>query len=183
MQAFVIIALGSNQRHGRHGAPVGVVRAALAALAVAGLSVDAVSKLRATAPVGPKQRGYVNAAVRGTTALGPAALLAVLHRIEAGFGRKRRRKWGARVLDLDLIAYGSIISDQPGLRLPHPQMHLRTFVLDPVCDVCPDWRHPRLRLTARQLRARLTRPSPVRRETPAPWGLVAQSVEQRTFNL
>ena len=170
MQAIVIIALGSNQRHGHHGAPVGVVRAALAALATVGISVEAVSKLRATAPVGPKQRGYVNAAVRGTTALDPADLLALLHRVEADFGRKRRRKWGARVLDLDLIAYGSVVASRPGLRLPHPEMHRRTFVLDPVQDVAPDWRHPGFNLTVRQLRARLTRPTPVRRETPAPWG-------------
>ena len=170
MQAIVIIALGSNQRHGRHGAPVAVVRAALTALATSGVTIVSVSRLRATAPVGPKQRGYVNAALRGTTMLGPQVLLAALHRIEADFGRKRRRKWGARVLDLDLIAYGSLIVTKHGLRLPHPEMHRRTFVLDPVCDVFPDWRHPRLGLTARQLRVRLTRPTPIRRETPAHGG-------------
>ncbi len=163
MQAIVIIALGSNRRHGRNGAPAAVIRAAVAALADSGVQVEAVSRLRATAPVGPKQRGYVNAAIRATTSLGPADLLAVLHRIEADFGRTRRRKWGARVLDLDLIAYEDRVSFGR-LRLPHPEMHRRAFVLDPVLEVAPEWRHPVLHLTVRQLRARLTRPTPVRRE-------------------
>ena len=167
MQATVIIALGSNRRHGRHGSPAQILRAAIIAMGRAGVKVGKVSRLRATAPVGPKQRGYVNAALRGTTALPPADLLAALHGIEAAFGRRRRRKWGPRVLDLDLIAYGRLVTRSAGLVLPHPEMHRRSFVLDPLCDIYPDWRHPQLGLSAQQLRVRLTRPTPVRRETPA----------------
>jgi 2-amino-4-hydroxy-6-hydroxymethyldihydropteridine diphosphokinase len=165
MQTTVIIALGSNRRHGRHGDPARVIRAAVSALSAI-LNVTAVSRLRATPPMGPKQRGYVNAALAATSDLAPAALLAALHDIERAFGRRRRRKWGPRVLDLDLVAYGDIVS-RGRVRLPHPGMHLRRFVLDAVVEVAPGWRHPLTGLTVRQMRARLTRPRPLRREAPA----------------
>lgn len=167
MQVTVIIAIGSNQRHGRYGSPGQIVRAAITELGRAGVSVENVSRLRSTLPVGPKQRGYVNAAVRGASCLPPSDLLAALHRVETAFGRRRHRKWGPRVLDLDLIAYGGLVTRNAGLILPHPQMHRRSFVLDPLCDIYPDWRHPKLGLSVRQLRVRLTRPTPVRRKTPA----------------
>jgi 2-amino-4-hydroxy-6-hydroxymethyldihydropteridine diphosphokinase len=170
MQATVIIALGSNRRHGRYGSPAQILRAAVVALRGTGLEISQVSRLRTTAPVGPKQRGYVNAAVRGTTCLSPSDLLTMLHGIEREFGRRRRRKWGPRVLDLDLIAYGHLVTRSADLMLPHPEMHRRSFVLDPLCDIHPDWRHPTLGLSARQLRVRLTRPTPIRRETPAHGG-------------
>jgi 2-amino-4-hydroxy-6-hydroxymethyldihydropteridine diphosphokinase len=164
MQARVIVALGSNRRHGRYGAPRDIVRAAIAAMAAHGISVVATSRLHVTAPVGPSDRSFVNAAVVALTELAPPALLAELKAIERRFGRRRGRRWAARVLDLDIVAYG--VAALPsrlrwrgarGLVVPHRSMHLRRFVLDPVAEVAPDWRHPVLQRSVRQLRARSKR--------------------------
>ena len=79
------------------------------------------------------------------------ALLTVLQRVERGFGRKRWRRWGARVLDLDLLAFGQQVLTGDRLRVPHPELHRRLFVLAPMREVVPGWRHPRLGLTVRQM--------------------------------
>ena len=93
------------------------------------------------------------------TTLAPAAILAGLHAIEARLGRDRScetARWRPRLIDLDLIARGgSGASTTPALRLPHPEMHKRDFVLAPFCEVWPDWRHPVLGLTAAELLAAL----------------------------
>lgn len=120
--------------------------AAVAALAELG-EVRRVSRLYRTAPVGgpPGQPAYRNAvvAVEPRPELGDAqAFLAALHRLEARFGRRRRIRWEARRLDLDLLAFGDEVRHQPGLRLPHPRMLERAFVLAPLLDVAPAWRHP-----------------------------------------
>lgn len=73
----------------------------------------------------------------------PEALLAALHRIETELGRTRRIRWEARVLDLDLIALGDRVRDGPEIVLPHPAVMERPFVLVPLLEVAPDWRHPR----------------------------------------
>lgn len=94
----------------------------------------------------------------------PADLLATVKRIEQDFGRRRGRRWTARVLDLDLIAAEGIIVNERRrgghhhLTIPHPALPQRGFVLDPLVDIAPQWRHPRLNLTARQLRQRHLRP-------------------------
>ncbi|MBV7256846.1 2-amino-4-hydroxy-6-hydroxymethyldihydropteridine diphosphokinase [Pacificimonas sp. WHA3] len=152
----IVIALGSNRAHGRHGAPRRVVAAALRALADAGIAVERRSRIHTTAPLGPSQRRYANAVAAVATDLPPGALLGLLHDIEDDFGRRRQRRWGARVLDLDLIAYHDRVRGGPGLYLPHPAMHLRRFVLAPMMEVAPTWRHPILGLTVRQMYARLT---------------------------
>jgi 2-amino-4-hydroxy-6-hydroxymethyldihydropteridine diphosphokinase len=88
--------------------------------------------------------------------LPPAALLTRLHAIEARFGRVRGERNAARSLDLDLLAYGEITSNAAGpLILPHPRMHQRAFVLAPLCDIAPAWRHPGLHRSAAQLLAAL----------------------------
>jgi 2-amino-4-hydroxy-6-hydroxymethyldihydropteridine diphosphokinase len=164
MATQIIIALGSNRRHRRHGAPARVVAAAIDALAASGVRVLRRSRILATAPVGPSDRTFANAAVLAETDLAPAALLDALKAVERDFGRTRGRRWAARVLDLDIIAYGDRVvpsrlcwATARGLVIPHRAMHLRRFVLDPVVEVAPGWRHPRLGRTVRQLRARSSR--------------------------
>ena len=153
----IIIALGSNRPHGRHGPPVRVIEAAIDALAEDGIRPVRRSRIIETPPLGPSTRRYANAVISVETNLPPEALLDALHRVEDSFGRKRQRRWGARVLDLDLIAYDQEVRGAGRLQLPHPQMSLRLFVLGPMLEVAPTWRHPILRLTVRQMHARLTR--------------------------
>ena len=122
-------------------------------IAADGVEIVAVSKLYETAPVGgPDDQGaFYNAAVLLDTTLPAADLLALLHHLEAERERRRVVHWGPRTLDLDLLVYGDLVSDDPALQLPHPRQHLRRFVLVPVCDVAPDLVHPRLGATMGEL--------------------------------
>jgi 2-amino-4-hydroxy-6-hydroxymethyldihydropteridine diphosphokinase len=86
----------------------------------------------------PEAPGYVNAVALVTTRLAPEILLGMLHAIEDENGRERRERWGDRTLDLDLIAYGDVVSDEPHLQLPHPRAAERLFVLDPWLDLDAD---------------------------------------------
>lgn len=129
------IGLGANL--GDPAAALDQARHALAALPASRLI--AVSPVYRSAPVGPPdQPDYLNAAARLDTALAPAALLAALHAIEARAGRVRDgARWGPRTLDLDLLLYGDRVSADPGLILPHPELHRRAFVLVPLADIAP----------------------------------------------
>ena len=101
---------------------------------------------------------FLNGAVLLRSDLPPEELLAGLHRIEAQLGRDRAAetaRWRPRLIDLDLIAVEDLVLDQDDLRLPHPEMHKRDFVLAPFCEVWPDWRHPVLGRTATELLAEL----------------------------
>ena len=159
-----LIALGSNQRHQRHGPPPQVLRAAVAAMAQAGITIEAMSPVITSAPLGPSRRRYANAAARVATALEPPAFLALLQAIETRFGRVRRgQRWGARTLDLDLILWGGGAWCSKTLTLPHPRFRERSFVLTPAATVAPLWRDPGTTCTIRHLHARLTRPRPIRR--------------------
>jgi 2-amino-4-hydroxy-6-hydroxymethyldihydropteridine diphosphokinase len=155
--AIILVALGSNRCHGRHGRPAGVLRAALAELSALG-RVVAVSPIIDTVPIGPGSRRYANAVAALDWAGGLADLLAALKAMERAFGRRAGQRWGDRVLDLDILAAGRVRLRAKGLVVPHPQMAARRFVLDPLVMVAPDWRHPANNLAARQLRARLLRP-------------------------
>lgn len=161
----IYIALGANLPSA-HGAPRDTLLAVLAALEAAGVAIVARSAWYASAPV-PRsdQPDYVNGAVRVCTQLGPADLLALLHRIEDGFGRVRVERDEARVIDLDLIDYGGMVVEPAGegLRLPHPRAHLRGFVLLPLRDVAPDWRHPVTGRSIDALIGDLSDPDDVRR--------------------
>ncbi|MFO1050160.1 MAG: 2-amino-4-hydroxy-6-hydroxymethyldihydropteridine diphosphokinase [Geminicoccaceae bacterium] len=106
---------------------------------------------------------FLNGAVLLRSGLPPAELLAGLHRIEARLGRDRATetaRWRPRLIDLDLIAVEDLVLDRDDLRLPHPEMHKRDFVLAPFCEVWPDWRHPVLHRTATELLAELRAAQP-----------------------
>lgn len=159
-----LIGLGSNQPHPRHGPPPSVLRAALAAMAAAGLTIEAAAPIITSAPLGPSRRRYANTAARIATPLDPLALLALLQAIEARFGRVRRgQRWGARTLDLDIVLWSGGTWHTKTLAIPHPRFRERAFVLAPAAKVAPDWRDPMGTCTIRHLHARLTRPAPVRR--------------------
>jgi 2-amino-4-hydroxy-6-hydroxymethyldihydropteridine diphosphokinase len=131
----VILALGSNLGERRE-----ILQGGLDAIAGIGqLRVVAVSPLYETAPVGgPPQPDYLNAVVLARTTRPSRDLLDRLHEIEAAFDRVRVVRWGARTLDIDIIAYGDERSDDPELTLPHPRAHERAFVLAPWHDIDPD---------------------------------------------
>jgi 2-amino-4-hydroxy-6-hydroxymethyldihydropteridine diphosphokinase len=90
----------------------------------------------------PDAPGYVNAVAIVSTRLAPEVLLGMLHAIEEEHGRERRERWGDRTLDLDLITYGDVVSDDPRLLLPHPRAAERLFVLDPWLSVDPEGEIP-----------------------------------------
>lgn len=144
---MILVALGANMPSPVHGSPRATLEAALKALNRSGLKVVARSAWYETAPVPiSDQPWFVNGVVAVETALGPAPVLERLHRIEEAFGRVRDIVNGPRVLDLDLLAHGDIVSDGwpsgDWPVLPHPRLHERAFVLQPLGDVAPEWRHP-----------------------------------------
>ena len=149
------IAIGSNRRS-RFGSPAETVRAAADAL-----DPLAVSRIRATPALGPAGRGFANAALILESSSEPPELLADLKALERDFGRRSGRRWGPRVLDLDIILWSGGAWDGPGLIVPHPAFRDRLFVLDPLAEIVPDWRDPVTGATVRQLRFRLARRSPV----------------------
>ncbi|MBL1352657.1 MAG: 2-amino-4-hydroxy-6-hydroxymethyldihydropteridine diphosphokinase [Zetaproteobacteria bacterium] len=110
------------------------------------------SLLYQTPPMGPEgQADYLNAALHLETSLSPIDLLDVLQHLEQQHGRVRHEHWGARTIDLDIIAYDDISMDSERLILPHQHMHCRQFVLRPMCDISPYWLHPNQQKTAREL--------------------------------
>jgi len=152
------IALGANLGDRR-----AAIESALAALDDhAAIEVTAVSPIIETEPVGPPQGRYLNAAARLRTTLAPRALLAVMLDIEAAHGRRRgdEVRWGPRRLDLDLLLYGDRIIDEPGLRVPHPRLAERSFVLEPLAAIADDVIHPGLGVTIEWLRRRPIRLQP-----------------------
>jgi 2-amino-4-hydroxy-6-hydroxymethyldihydropteridine diphosphokinase len=155
----VFVGIGGNLASARWGRPLAVMQAAVQALPALGIAVRQRSRWYRSAPVPPSdQPDYINGVLSVATALEPPALLAALHALEADFGRERRVVDAARELDLDLLAYGrAVINGQAGMVLPHPRMHQRLFVLAPLAELAPGWRHPRLDLTPHQLLAALPR--------------------------
>jgi 2-amino-4-hydroxy-6-hydroxymethyldihydropteridine diphosphokinase len=156
-----LIALGSNMRHPRHGGPAAVLRAAVAALDRAGLTVEAESPLMTSAPLGPSRRRYANGVALVASDLDPPALLRALQAIEHAFDRKRRgMRWQARTLDLDIVLWEGGCWRDAALTIPHREFRTRHFVLSPALTVAADWRDPITGLTVRHLYARLTRRPP-----------------------
>ena len=147
------IALGSNRRHVRHGRPPGVVEAAIARLDAEFELFDA-SPILLSKAVGGAGRDFANAVALVESGLPPAAMLSALKSIERDFGRRRGRRWGPRVLDLDLVAWDGPRIAKRDLTIPHPRLADRNFVLGPLAAIAPGWRVMR-GLTPRHLASRL----------------------------
>jgi 2-amino-4-hydroxy-6-hydroxymethyldihydropteridine diphosphokinase len=151
------IALGSNRRS-RFGSPAQTIRAAAAALRVRRLS-----GVLATPAFGPAGRSFANAAAVLDSDLAPPDLLARLKALERDFGRRPGRRWGPRVLDLDIILWSGGAFRSGRLTLPHSAFRSRAFVLEPLAELVPGWRDPITGATVRQLLHRIRRPVPVDR--------------------
>lgn len=143
---MIVIGLGANLASPEFGAPPMSLEAALSLIGERGVRIVARSRWYRSAPVPPSdQPWFMNGVVAVETGLEPAALLEVLHGVEARFGRVRRERNAARVLDLDLLAYDDRVSAEGETPiLPHPRLHERAFVLRPLAEIAPGWRHPRL---------------------------------------
>lgn len=144
--SHVFIGIGGNLPSPRFGDPLSVMTAAVGALGSAGIAVVRRSRWYRSAPLPPSdQRPFVNGVLAVTTSLEPHPLLDALHAIEAAFGRVRGEVDAARILDLDLLAWGQrVVDGDGGLWLPHPRLHLRAFVLAPMSEIAAAWRHPAL---------------------------------------
>ncbi len=175
-----LIALGSN-RPGRYGRPheiVALVSGRLALLVHAsesgqdapggyirdctGTAGTRCSRVITSLPLGPGRRRYANAVAIVESDLAPPEMLARLKAIERAFGRRPGRRWGDRVIDLDIIAWSGGIWSSKGLGIPHPGFRKRGFVLGPLVDIAPDWRDPVSGLSPRHLVSRLARKIPDR---------------------
>jgi len=118
------------------------------------VEVTRVSTFYRNPPLGPEnQPWYVNAVARVRTRLGPEELLHLLQQIETDMGRVRAERWGPRVIDLDLLLFNGEVIFTPGLVVPHPEMHLRVFVLAPLAEIAPRAWHPVLNKSAEDLLA------------------------------
>lgn len=174
----ILIALGGNASLRNQG-PKETINQSLERLQSSGLFLVALSALYRT-PAFPAGSGaeFVNAAALLRSDMAPLDILRLLHNVETGFGRNRKTRWGSRTLDLDLLAVGaSVLPDKQTndywralpladqmerapetLVLPHPRIQDRAFVLVPLCDVAPDWKHPVIDRTVRQMLSDLPKP-------------------------
>ena len=152
-----IVALGANLPDPSGNPPIATCQWAVEEVSRRLGPVVARSAWYISAPVpASDQPWFTNGVIRLSTAVPPSAILETLHDIEREAGRTRRQRWEARVLDLDLLAIGDQVRDQPnGPVLPHPRLAERGFVLLPMAEVAADWRHPLTRQTPAQMAAAL----------------------------
>ena len=153
------LSLGSNladrEKH---------LREAIAALRKAGVRVEKVSSIYETEPVDyPEQPWFLNCVAQGATELEPQTLLRELQGIEARMGRKKTVPKGPRIIDIDILLYDDETVDTAELQVPHPRMRMRRFVLEPLAEIAPGLRHPSWDASARELLARTTDQTVVRR--------------------
>jgi 2-amino-4-hydroxy-6-hydroxymethyldihydropteridine diphosphokinase len=152
----VFLALGSNL-----GYRAAALAEALHRLDQAGVRTVKASTVHETPALMPEgappdwDRPYLNQVVEVVTRLEPTELLRCTQGIEQAMGRRPAARWAPRVIDIDLLAFGTWQLDMPELTLPHPRLHERRFVLAPLCEIAPAWQHPVLGLTAAALLARL----------------------------
>lgn len=147
-QRVALLGLGANL-----GEPAAQIREAIRQLSLVVRVMD-VSSLYLTEPVGgPDQPSFINAVCSVRTGLTPAALLALCRAVEEAMGRRRRRRDEPRTIDIDVLAYDDVVLSTDELTVPHPRMHLRGFVLHPLREIAPDWRHPVQKLTAAEMLA------------------------------
>lgn len=143
---MILIAIGSNLPHPELGSPRAVCEAALQEVQARGITIARRSPWYRSAPVPPSgQPWFVNgvAEVAPAAGLGPEELLRALHEVEAALGRTRNRRNEARIVDLDLIDFeGQVSVAEATPQLPHPRLQERAFVLLPLRDLNPAWRHP-----------------------------------------
>ena len=155
----VVLGLGSNL-----GDREAALAQALARLGARGYRATRTSSLYLTEPVGgPPQGWFVNAVADGETELRPEALLAACLAVEQELGRVRGEPNGPRTIDVDILFYGAERHAGPGPILPHPRLHQRRFVLEPLVEILPELVHPVLGLSARELLASCPDSSAVRR--------------------
>lgn len=135
----VYAGLGSNLGNKREN----IIKAIDRLDACEGICVKEKSAFFNTTPVGgPLQPDYVNCVIGMETEIEPQVLLEEFKKIEIGLGRKPGVRWGPRVVDLDILLYGNRIVDEHNLKIPHERMHERAFVLEPLCEISPDIKHP-----------------------------------------
>ena len=158
MSHLYAIGIGSNRRHIGFGRPSGVVEAAIARLDADFGLFDA-SGIVLNPAHGGAGRDFANAVALVESALEPMAMLSALKSIERDFGRRRGRRWGTRVLDLDLVAWDGAPLRSRRLTIPHPRLADRDFVIGPLASIAPGWRLVGSR-TARQVAHRLGKRRP-----------------------
>lgn len=163
-----LIALGSNRRHAAYGLPQSILNAAMMRLNSASMQILARAPIINSRPIGPSLRTYANNAVILESDLMPLALLHHLKTIEQDFGKRHRRRWSSRALDLDIIMWrdardGRQLSWQcPILNIPHQHFRARDFVLRPANTIAGHWRDPICGFTIGQLYHRLKKPIKIR---------------------
>lgn len=136
----IFVGLGANLGHPR----AALARAMHELGGLPGTRLVAQSSLWRTAPIESSGPDYVNAVAELRSTLTPQALLAAMQEIERRHGRRRPYRNAPRTLDLDLLFHGQRVIDEPGCTVPHPRLHLRAFVLEPLAELAPDWAHPLL---------------------------------------
>jgi 2-amino-4-hydroxy-6-hydroxymethyldihydropteridine diphosphokinase len=159
VKQMVYLSLGSNV-----GNRAKNLRDAIAALGKAGVQVVRVSSVYETQPVDYlDQDWFLNMAVEAETELAELNLLQALRGIETQMGSEKLIAKGPRLIDMDILLYGDQVIDTPELQVPHPRMHLRRFVLEPLAEIAPSVRHPISRLSVREMLARTSDKSEVRK--------------------